>query len=348
MTARPPDPRAGEGDVRPPAENSEQAGGKISQDSIVEETQLSLQDSDEGTCEPEPKQNEDHESARTKSDAQRPEQETTPAQLQTSSMPDAAEQQERKEDSDDHAREDAPGDAVAVEPFEMFEAVVVEMKCAPQDQPREAWTTTIGELYSIVHAKVKVDEDLISNSKRRYPKLKGEEKILLFKLFREIYVIADGSFEEWERYAQAATQDLYNTSWYFKTIMNSMISKVKWAKTKPLNQWAAKVKAGTRSGNGENEQAEEIRGYQDFMFNPAIFTKKDITELRAICELPAVATAGRQLRQGTTEEWRIIGGIAEGSIVCRRTPEFLKSVLDSKERIRLYRTVQRQVEGELS
>lgn len=347
MTARPPDPSAGEGDARPATESSEQAADNLSQDSIVEETQLSSQDSDEGTCEPEPEENEAQESARIKSNAQRIEQETTPAQQQTSSTPDAAEQQEQKAERDDHAREEAPGDSAAVEPFEMFEAVVVEMKGAPQGQPREAWTTTIGELYSIVHAKVKVDEDLIPNSKRRYPKLKGEEKILLYKLFREICVIADGSFEEWERYAQAATQDLYNTSWSFKTIMNSMISKVKWAKAKPLNQWAAKVKAGTRSGNGENEQADEIRGYQDFMFNPANFTKQDITELRAICELPAVARAGRQLRQGTTEEWKIIGGIAEGSIVCRRTPEFLKSVLDSKERIRLYRTVQRQVEGEL-
>ncbi|KAI9996223.1 hypothetical protein PInf_013606 [Phytophthora infestans] len=39
--------------------------------------------------------------------------------------------------------------------------------------------------------------------------------------------------------------------------------------------------------------------------------------------------------------------MTEGSIVCRRMPDFLKSVLDSKEPIRLHRTIQSQVEGEL-
>ena len=47
------------------------------------------------------------------------------------------------------------------------------------------------------------------------------------------------------------------------------------------------------------------------------------------------------------DEWRIISGLAEEGIVSRRLPDFLKSVLDSKERLRLYRTIQAQVEGEL-
>ncbi|KAE9303207.1 hypothetical protein PR003_g22064 [Phytophthora rubi] len=83
------------------------------------------------------------------------------------------------------------------------------------------------------------------------------------------------------------------------------------------------------------------------MFNPAYFSKHDIESLRGLCERPAAAISGRRLREGTTEEWRIISGIAEGTVVCRRQPDFLKSILDSKECIRLYRTIQRQVEGEL-
>ncbi|KAI9979679.1 hypothetical protein PInf_028089 [Phytophthora infestans] len=92
----------------------------------------------------------------------------------------------------------------AVQPFEMFEAVVVEMQCFPQEQPRSSWTTTIGELFSIAHAKVSVDTDLIPSGKQRYPKLKGDEKELLCKLFKELCVVGNGTFEEWERYAQAA------------------------------------------------------------------------------------------------------------------------------------------------
>ena len=43
----------------------------------------------------------------------------------------------------------------------------------------------------------------------------------------------------------------------------------------------------------------------------------------------------------------IISSIAEGSIVGQCMPNLLKRVLDSKERLRPYRNVQAQVEGEL-
>ena len=50
---------------------------------------------------------------------------------------------------------------------------------------------------------------------------------------------------------------------------------------------------------------------------------------------------------GTDEEWRIIVRLAEGHIACRRMPDFLRSVLDSGGRLRLYSTIQAQVEGQL-
>jgi hypothetical protein len=127
-----------------------------------------------------------------------------------------------------------------VEPFDMFEAVVAEMKEAPDRQPRAAWTMTVAELYVVAHDQVQKDDDLVPVSKQHYPKLRGEEKRLLVQLFREICVQADGAYEEWERYAQAATQDLYNTKWSFTNIMNSMISKVPYARATPLNQWSTR------------------------------------------------------------------------------------------------------------
>ncbi|KAE9272876.1 hypothetical protein PF001_g27749 [Phytophthora fragariae] len=83
------------------------------------------------------------------------------------------------------------------------------------------------------------------------------------------------------------------------------------------------------------------------MFNPALFSKEDIATLSAICTQPLDDRQGRRLREGTKDEWRVISGIAEGSIVCRRMPDLLRSVLDAKERLRLYTTIQKQVEGEL-
>ncbi|EGZ18643.1 hypothetical protein PHYSODRAFT_502046 [Phytophthora sojae] len=57
--------------------------------------------------------------------------------------------------------------------------------------------------------------------------------------------------------------------------------------------------------------------------------------------------AQHQLREGSDDEWKIIQGLAEGSIVSRRLPDFIRSILDSQERLRLYSTIQAQVEGEL-
>ncbi|KAE8993445.1 hypothetical protein PR001_g20673 [Phytophthora rubi] len=135
--------------------------------------------------------------------------------------------------------------ATEILPQEMFSAVVAEMKASMQVAPKVAWTTTIAELYARVHDTVRVEEALIPGGKQRYPKLKGEEKAELYKLFRELCVVTEGTYKEWEEYAVAITQKLYNTSWSFKNIVLRMVSKVKWVKTQPLNQWATKIKSGT-------------------------------------------------------------------------------------------------------
>ncbi|KUF81385.1 hypothetical protein AM587_10001800 [Phytophthora nicotianae] len=324
-------------------------GDAPTQDSIVDETQHSSAESDNDMGEPEPEASghsvDDRPSVKTEGLSESKPSVTRPCiseetQQQTEAEPAPTESVEQP------AR-DTSSNTPAVQPFELFTAVVVEMKCFPQEQPAIRGLLTIGELFSIAHAKVSVDIDLIPTAKQRYPKLKGDEKVLICKLFKELCVIGNGTHEEWERYAQAATQDLYNTAWSFKTIMYRMISKVKWAKTKPLNQWAAKVKTGSRSTSTGERPAEEVAYYQDFMFNPSVYPKADIVALRGICEQRAAAPAGSLLRSATKDEWKIIGGLAEGKIECRRMPEFLKSVFDSRERLRLHRTIQSQVEGEL-
>jgi hypothetical protein len=143
-----------------------------------------------------------------------------------------------------------------------------------------------------------------------------------------------GTNEEWERCEPAATQDLYNTSWSFKNIMHSMISKVQYAKRKPLNQWTTRGRAKASGTDTTTQSDSDNAGYEDFMFNPAHYTREDIASLKAVCEQPRAATIGTKLREATKIEWSIIAGIAIGSMVCRRPPEFLRSVMGSKERIR--------------
>ncbi|KAE8976700.1 hypothetical protein PF005_g25633 [Phytophthora fragariae] len=109
------------------------------------------------------------------------------------------------------------------------------MKVSMQVAPKEARITTIEELYARVHDTVRDEEALISGGKQRYPKLNGEEKAELYKPFRELSVVTEVMYKEWEEYAVAITQKLYNTCWSFKNIVLRTVSKVKRVKTQPLN-----------------------------------------------------------------------------------------------------------------
>ncbi|KAE8994202.1 hypothetical protein PF005_g16099 [Phytophthora fragariae] len=187
---------------------------------------------------------------------------------------------------------------------------------------RDEWMATIAELFANAHDKVAIDEERVPAVKHRYPKLRGDERALLTTFFTEVFVVSRGMFADWDRYATAATRDLYNTSWSFKKILESLIDKVKWAREQPMNMWVAKIKAATTNEITRNGTAKK---YQTFMFNPAKFSRADIETLMRICEQPVAVTHGRALRAGTKDEWRILAGMAEGNIVCRRVPEFAKS-----------------------
>uniref|UniRef100_M4BBH2 Uncharacterized protein n=1 Tax=Hyaloperonospora arabidopsidis (strain Emoy2) TaxID=559515 RepID=M4BBH2_HYAAE len=83
------------------------------------------------------------------------------------------------------------------------------------------------------------------------------------------------------------------------------------------------------------------------MFDPAEFSVELATKLRTLCTARLGPVRAHRLREGMDDEQRIIVGIAEGHIACRRMPDFLRSVLDRGERLRLYSTIQAQVEGQL-
>lgn len=242
-------------------------------------------------------------------------------------------------------------EVITVEPEEMFIAVVTIIKRSSGEQPRDEWVTTIAELYAIIHRSVSIEEDIVPPNKQRYPKLRGDEKALLYNLFREMNVIGNGTYAAWKQCITSVTQDLLNTRWTFKNIMYSRISKARWARTPPLNQWAEKVKSGMTadaSNRASGSEAGASSGHYDtFMFNPACFSKPDIVKFRAICEQVHATQGDKHLREATADEWTVIVGIAEGTIACRRMPDFLSSVFDSQERLRLHTTIQQQVEGEL-
>ncbi|TDH70814.1 hypothetical protein CCR75_001147 [Bremia lactucae] len=126
---------------------------------------------------------------------------------------------------------------------EMFEVVVAAVKAALHDPPHKACVATVAELYgdcaelyTIAHDTVAIAADLILAGKQRFPTLLSEEKGILLKVFEEACIESNGSFMQWTQCAQTATEDLYNSNWSFNNIMQSMISKVKWARARPMNQ----------------------------------------------------------------------------------------------------------------
>jgi len=156
-------------------------------------------------------------------------------------------------------------------PSELFDAVLTAMKAHPQEQVRDEWLVTVAELFVVSHSLVTIDADKVAPNKKKYLKLSGEEKAFLFTLFREVCYVNKGSYNDWQQLGVLVTQDLYNMTWSFKTIMHSRMSKVKWEQTQPLNQWAAKVRAGGQDGKAPAQTRSTSNRYQPFMFNPACY-----------------------------------------------------------------------------
>lgn len=223
---------------------------------------------------------------------------------------------------------------------EMFSALVADMKASPTIGQVEARRATVKELFAIEYRVVPVQEAALPADRKRFPTPYGAEAASLLALFEQVFVLCSGTYAEWKQLATAISHELLTTKWAFKEIIRRLASRHKWAQAPVLNQWAQTVKRGTEAPVTGMNQVE----YEDFMFNPAKFSTEETTRLKDICGAPAT---GNRLRVATEDEWSIITGMVEGSIVCRRMLPFMRQVFDGKERLRVYSTIQAQVEGEL-
>ncbi|RLN55252.1 hypothetical protein BBP00_00008579, partial [Phytophthora kernoviae] len=214
----------------------------------------------------------------------------------------------------------------------------------PKNTRLTAWVTTVRALFAEEHDKLQLNANLIPQSKRQYPKLTGTEATQLLT-FVEIALVEDtGSYDDWVKFVAAMCRQLYNTNWSLTEIIRNMSGRARWTQTPVMNQWAEKVK-GTSSKKSTGSDTGPI--FKPFMFNPDVYTAVDIKRLSELCERPADKRAGGRIREGTQDKWKIIAGLAEGNIACRRLPQLAKRILAPAERLRLYGTVQAQVEGEL-
>ncbi|RLN52050.1 hypothetical protein BBJ29_010003 [Phytophthora kernoviae] len=233
--------------------------------------------------------------------------------------------------------EDAPvADSTSpAPPAEVLAALISAMKSKPKNTRLTAWVTTVRALFAEEHDKLQLNANLIPQSKRQYPKLTGTEATQLLT-FVEIALVEDtGSYDDWVKFVAAMCRQLYNTNWSLTEIIRNMSGRARWTQTPVMNQWAEKVK-GTSSKKSTGSDTGPI--FKPFMFNPDVYTAVDIKRLSELCERPADERAGGRIREGTQDEWKIIAGLAEGNIACRRLPQLAKRILAPAERLRLYGT----------
>uniref|UniRef100_A0AAV1UIQ4 Uncharacterized protein n=1 Tax=Peronospora matthiolae TaxID=2874970 RepID=A0AAV1UIQ4_9STRA len=103
----------------------------------------------------------------------------------------------------------------------------------------------------------------------------------------------------------------------------------------------------SRNSFSVSKAATTTTEYEDFVFDPSRFPPSGVAHLKQLCADRSSADRKLLLRKGTDDERKIIVGIAKGYMACRSMPDFLRAVQDSKERLRLYSTVQAQVKGHL-
>lgn len=236
----------------------------------------------------------------------------------------------------------------AVSSTEMFEALVEDMAESPNVGQVEAWRTTIKTLFAKAFNAVSVQTEDLPAARKRFPKLNAEEASSLVGLFEQVFVRNHGTFSDWQKMATAITHELLTTKWALKEIIRRLSSQHKWAQAPVLNQWARVVRTGATSTNQEQPCASiPTQRFEDFMFDPSAFTEEQITRFRSLCAAQGARAGQHQVREGTDDEWTIIAGLVEGTVACRRMPDFIQQVLKGEERLRLYSTIQAQVEGEL-
>ena len=137
------------------------------------------------------------------------------------------------------------------------------------------------------------------------------------------------------------TKELATTKWAFKEIVCRMASKHKWVHSQVLSQWATVVRTGAEAtGQNTPRDRADLPRYEEFMFDPSAFSEEDITRLRALCAATRTRARLHHVREGRDDEWTVIAGLVEGTVACRRLPDFVKEVVKSEERLRLHSTIQ--------
>ncbi|KAE9065520.1 hypothetical protein PF005_g28586 [Phytophthora fragariae] len=105
-----------------------------------------------------------------------------------------------------------------------------------------------------------------------------------------------------------------------------------------LTQWAQKVVGQQEGGSGVGATTNE------FLFNQNVYSAEETTHLRQVCEKTYGKHSKGAFREGTEDGWRIVQGIVEGMIICRRLPQFFNRIMLTEDKLMIIGIVRAQVE----
>ncbi|EGZ16942.1 hypothetical protein PHYSODRAFT_499568, partial [Phytophthora sojae] len=75
------------------------------------------------------------------------------------------------------------------------------------------------------------------------------------------------------------------------------------------------------------------------LFNQSVYSAEVTTQLRQVCEKTYGKHSKGAFREGTEDEWRIVQGLVEGTVICRRLPQFFNRIMRTEDKLRIIGTV---------
>jgi hypothetical protein len=173
------------------------------------------------------------------------------------------------------------------------------------------------------------------------PHLTTQQAQMLVDLFRAQIVGRQGSAAT----VLSAIRDLviacFRSTWAFEKLLEQRVSSAQVPAAPPNTAWGKPTGPGS-SASVKNTMAESSA---TFRFDPFVYSAEDIARLGKICCEPHAFP--KKLRQRTDDEWSIMWGIMNGTILARTLPQFMKRCCTMNQFQYFHHFMIERAEGEL-
>uniref|UniRef100_K3WZ44 Uncharacterized protein n=1 Tax=Globisporangium ultimum (strain ATCC 200006 / CBS 805.95 / DAOM BR144) TaxID=431595 RepID=K3WZ44_GLOUD len=207
-------------------------------------------------------------------------------------------------------------------PMKRYEALAAKLRVLPNSVNRVEFEYELRLIFTTLYNGMRVLEKP-KKANDDYSTLNGEEADALVNLFHLLAIEKEKSFLERKRMIQDLCKDMHRPLLAEET------------KATP---WGSQI-----STNSQTKVKEQ--GTQPFTFQSDKYSEEGQRNMIRHCKQKFEFSL--TLRQPTTMEWKIMLAIAEGELLIRHLPQFLRRVCDGDTLYRFHNTIAAQVEREL-